>query len=151
MTDVASRVRCKNAAVCRSSIVAPAEFMHPYLVSGLCMNCDVTGHVLDIVASADECPVCYEPMELGVKWNADSCMHRFCPARFHQMLYGRPRAPYEHVAVWRGPGANKWGYVMIHDDGSTTAERDDSENPMTDDDDSDDHDYDEERRRCRRH
>ena len=133
-----SRVCCKNAAVCRRSIVAPAALMLPsYAARGLCLHCDIKGgHELDIVASTEECPVCYEPMELGVKWNADSCAHRFCAACFHQMIWGRPRPPYEHVDVCRADTGG-WGYALIHDDGQLvdycSAERDDAESPIAHD------------------
>ena len=142
-----SRVGCKNAAVCRQSIVAPAALMLPsYAARGVCVNCDVSGgHALDIVASTDECPVCYEPMELGVKWNANSCVHRFCPACFHQMMWGAPRPPYEKVDVYRGDGYNGgWRVVLVHDDGRAESEDEDVEDedvesPIPDDvEDSDD-------------
>jgi hypothetical protein len=124
-----SRVRCKNAAVCRNSFVATAPALMnyaSYATRGVCADCYVFagGHTLDIVASIDECPVCYEPMEWGVKWNADSCKHRFCPACFYQMLYGRPRPPYECVDVSYAYHDGEdveytCGYALIHDDGRT--------------------------------
>ena len=45
----------------------------------------------EALRSALECPVCYEPMHHGVKWNADACVHRFCPACTHRMVFGKPQ------------------------------------------------------------
>lgn len=54
-------------------------------------------------------------MLLGVKWNADACKHRFCPACTHQMLFGMPRPTYESYQSRVGD------HVELHDDGRMVA------------------------------
>jgi hypothetical protein len=78
---------------------------------------DVIGYPLDIEVTDAECPVCYEPMRLGVKWNADECTHRFCPSCTHRMLFGMPRPTYELYQTYLGD------FVKIHDDGSMAPAR----------------------------
>jgi hypothetical protein len=113
------RVQCANFAVCRRSAcagsysIALATGMQRLLPTGICPRCDdVVGYALDIVDDLHaECPVCYEPMTLGVKWNGDTCTHRFCPSCTHQTLFGLPRPTYELYQSHAG------GYVRVHDDG----------------------------------
>lgn len=117
--SVELRVYCKNAAVCRRSFHPDAVYWVPsYQRAGVCLNCDIhIGCALDIAeASDEECPVCYDPMPLGVKWNHE-CRHRFCPACFIQMMWGIPRPTYE---TYECPGndAGAWGgNCYLHDDG----------------------------------
>ena len=113
------RVECKNAAVCRRSAYEDSYSaflggaMHRLVSNGMCPICDdVIGYALDIEASDAECPVCYGPMGLGVKWNADACTHRFCPSCTHRMLFGMPRPTYELYQTYLGD------FVKIHGDGS---------------------------------
>jgi Zn ribbon nucleic-acid-binding protein len=133
--SVAGRIQCKNVAVCRMSAYADlygvyaegAEadgetpgrgvligLMEP---TRLCTRCHyAVGYELDIVeAGGEECAVCFRPMLLGVKWNADACKHRFCPACTHQMLFGMPRPTYESYQSRVGD------HVELHDDGRMVA------------------------------
>jgi hypothetical protein len=128
--SISGRVQCKNVAVCRMSAYqdlygvfdegADAEtprrgaligMMEP---TGLCPRClYAVGYELDIVEVErdEECAVCLRPMLIGVKWNADPCQHRFCPACSYQMLFGMPRPTYE--SYQSRPGH----HVELHDDG----------------------------------
>jgi len=116
---IRGRVQCQNAAVCRRSAYAGSYSvplggaMHRLAANGMCPMCDdVIGYALDIEATEAECPVCYEPMRLGVKWNADACAHRFCPSCSHRMLFGTPRPSCELFQTYLGD------FVSIHDDGT---------------------------------
>ena len=135
--SVAGRIQCKNVAVCRMSAYADSYGVYaeraegaeadgetpPRLVligrmepTGLCPSCQYKiGYELDIVAVEEECAVCLRPMLLGVKWNADACRHRFCPACTHQMLFGMPRPTYESYQSRLGD------LVELHDDGRMVA------------------------------
>jgi len=84
-----SKKKTVKMAECANVVVCCAW---PCAAPGLCAACDVAiGHALDIVETMEECPVCYEPMHHGVKWNADACRHRFCPACTHRMVFGKPQ------------------------------------------------------------
>ena len=117
--SLARRVQCANFAVCRRSAFAGSYSItlstgtQRLLPNGICPRCDdVVGYALDIAeASDEECAVCYAPMPLGVKWNAETCTHRFCPSCTHQMLFGLPRPTYESYQSYTGD------YVRVHDDG----------------------------------
>jgi len=133
--SIAGRVQCKNVAVCRMSAYADLYGVYAEGAEAdgetpgrgvligrmeptrMCPRCQFTiGYELDIVeAGGEECAVCFRPMLLGVKWNADACRHRFCPACTHRMLFGMPRPTYESYQSRLGD------LVELHDDGRMVA------------------------------
>lgn len=124
--SVERRLYCKNAPVCRESYHPNyVDGVPSYLRAGLCINCDVCIRgALDIAEVTDEeCPVCYAPMPLGVKWHPE-CLHRFCPACFFQMLWGRPRPTYEtYYCRFQSERSGTDSFVCyLHDDGSMVLE-----------------------------
>ena len=134
-SSIAGRVQCKNVAVCRMSAYADLYGVYAERAEAdcetsgrgvligrmeptrMCQRCQfIIGYELDIVeAGGEECAVCFRPMLLGVKWNAEACRHRFCPACTHQMLFGMPRPTYESYQSRLGD------HVELHDDGSVDA------------------------------
>ena len=129
------RVRCANAAVCRMSAYAdsyrvysecdcqPGALLGRMEPTGICPRCHyAVGYALDIAEcdGDEECSVCLRPMHLGVKWPADACQHRFCPACSHQMLFGLPRPTHESYQTRLG------GHVELHDDGRMVSSVDDT-------------------------
>ena len=112
-------MQCANFAVCRRSAYAGSYSiplctgaMQRLLPNGICPRCDdVIGYALSIERTAGECPVCYGPMILGVKWSAETCTHRFCPSCTHRMLFGTPRPTHESYQSYAGD------FVEMHDDG----------------------------------